>query len=311
MEVKSMKRTNLPPSKAAAPIMLQQVIERISANAELSDTRKRDLRSAVVIYGKIVGAPLGEIRLELAAIRETLDGVVPLQAKVTRKRWANLRSDLAAAIAVSGVQPMIKTSDIKLTVPWLQLLNATKDKRVTNGLSRFARWASSRSLRPTDIDNAVLERFFTQLETQSLVRNLGFQRRNVPRLWNKLVAIFPQQGLSPVEIPAKEVTWHRIPWKELPKSFKRETEEYLAWCAVSDPLNENSRARALAPQTIRLRRHYIHLAATAACEAGLKASRLTSLSKLVQPEVFRSILRQQWRQNADKRRPTYLALPPI
>ena len=216
-----MKRTNLPPSKAAAPIMLQQVVERISANAELSDTRKRDLRSAVVIYGKIVGAPLGEIRLELAAIRETLDGVVPLQAKVTRKRWANLRSDLAAAIAVSGVQPMLKTSDIKLTVPWQELLNATKDKRITNGLSRFARWASAKSLRPTDVDSAVLERFITQLETQSLERNLGFQRRcNVPRLWNKLVTTFPHQGLSPVEIPAKEVTWHRVPWEELPSLSK-------------------------------------------------------------------------------------------
>ena len=123
-----MKGTNLPPSKAAAPLMLLQVLERISANAELSDTRKRDLRSAVVIYGKIVGAPLGEIRLELAAIRETLDSVVPLQAKVTRKRWANLRSDLAAAIGVSGVQLMLKTSDIKLTVPWQELLNATKDR---------------------------------------------------------------------------------------------------------------------------------------------------------------------------------------
>ena len=303
-----MKRTNLPPSKAAAPIMLQQVIERISANAELSDTRKRDLRSAVVIYGKIVGAPLGEIPLELEAIRETLDGVVPFQAKVTRKRWANLRSDLAAAIAASGVQPMLKTSDIKPTGAWEELLNAAKDKRITNGLSRFARWASSQSLRPSDIDNAALERFFAQLETQTLVRNLGFQRRNIPRLWNKLVAIFPQHGLRLVKIPAKEVSWHRVPWEELPKSFRKETEEYLTWCAMSDPLNENARARALAPQTVRLRRHYIHLAATAACEAGLKASRLTSLSKLVQPEVLRSILRHQWRQNGDKASPHLLGL---
>ncbi len=46
-----------------------------------------------------------------------------------------------------------------------------------------------------------------------------------------------------------------------------------------------------------MRRHYIHLAATAACEAGVKASRLTSLGKLVEPEVFRSILRQQWQKN--------------
>jgi integrase len=149
----------------------------------------------------------------------------------------------------------------------------------------------------------VLERFFAELETQTLARHLGFQRRNIPKLWNKLVAIIPQQGLSPVEIPAKEVTWYRIPSQKLPKSFRKETEEYLTWCAVSDPLNENARTRALAPQTIRLRRHYIHLAATAACQAGLKASRLISLSKLVEPAVFRSILRQQWRKNGERASP--------
>ncbi len=308
MEVKSMRRTNLTPSKASASVMLQQVLDRLSANAEISDTRKRDLRSAVVIYAKIVDTPLDEIPLDLAAIRKTLDGVVPLQAKVTRKRWANLRSDLAAAIAASGVQPMFKTSDVKPTEDWQKLLNATKDKRITNGLSRFARWASTKGLSPNDINNEEFKRFFTQLEAQTLVRNLGFQRRNLPRLWNRLVGNSPQQGLSSINIPAKEVTWHRVPWNDLPKSFRNETEEYLSWCAVPDPLNENARARALAPQTIRLRRHYIHLAATAACEAGLKTTRLTELSKLVEPEVFRSILRHQWRENGGKASPHSLGL---
>jgi integrase len=300
--------TGIPSKTTAAATTLAEVVERLCANADLSDTRKRDLRSAVVIYGKIVGAPLGEIPLELAAIRKTLDGVVPLQGKVTRKRWANLRSDLAAAIAASGVQPMLKTSDIKPTDAWEELLNATKDKRITHGLSRLARWASLRSLGPTDINNVVLKRFFAELETQTLARHLGFQRRNVSRIWNKLVAIFPQQRLSAVEIPAKDVSWHRVPWKELPSSFRKETEEYLTWCAVPDPLDENARGRALAPQTVRLRRHYIHLATTTACDAGIKATKLTSLGKLVEPATFRVILRQQWQKHGGKSSPHLLGL---
>jgi hypothetical protein len=96
----------------AAPVTLQEVIDRLGANAELSDTRKRDLRSAIVTYGKILGQAPQAIPIDLAAIRKTLDGVVPLQAKVSRKRWANLRSDIAAAIAASGLQTMLKTSDI-------------------------------------------------------------------------------------------------------------------------------------------------------------------------------------------------------
>jgi integrase len=300
MEVKMVTRTEKETPTTPPPYVLQQVVDRIAANADLSDTRKRDLRSAIATYGKIIDAPLSEIPLDLAAIRKTLEGVVPLQAKVTRKRWINLRSDLAAAIAESGLLPMLKTADLKLSEEWEELFNATKDKRITNGLSRFGRWASSKMFRPTDVDKGTWERFFTELETQTLVRHLGFQRRNVPRLWNKLVAAFPDLKLTAGEVPPKEVTWSRISWDELPKSFRKEVEEYLTWCAASDPLDEETRARALAPQTLRLRRHYIHLAATAACEAGIKASQLTSLRKLVEPEVFRLILRHQWKQNGGK-----------
>src|ERR1700704_1191654 len=91
---KEMKRTSvqIAPNVAPSVITLQEVVDRLCAKADLSDTRKRDLRSAVVTYGKIIGQPPAEIPLDLAAIRKTLDGVVPLQAKVSRKRWANLRS---------------------------------------------------------------------------------------------------------------------------------------------------------------------------------------------------------------------------
>jgi integrase len=266
----------------------------------LSDTRKRDLRSSIVIYGKIVDMPLSEIPLDLAVIRETMDGVVPLQAKVSRKRWTNLRSDLTAAIAESGLLPMLKTADLKLSADWEALFEATKDKKITNGLSRLGRWASSEDLRPSEIDASTLKRFFVELEAHTLVRNLGFQRRNVPRLWNRLATTFPDLKLTQLGIPTKEIAWHRVPWDNLPKSFRRETDDYLTWCTVPDPLDEDARGRALAPQTLRLRRHYIHLAATAACDAGIQPSRLTSLRKLVEPKTFQSILRQQWRKNGGK-----------
>jgi hypothetical protein len=167
-------------SSKAAPVTLQNVIDRLGANADLADTRKRDLRSAIVIYGKILGQAPQAIPMDLAAMRKTLDGVVPLQAKVSRKRWANLRSDIAAAIAASGLQPMLKTSDIEPDRHWDQLLAAAKDRRISNGLSRLARWATLRQITPKEVNDAVLARFFSELETGSLVRNLRFQRRNLP-----------------------------------------------------------------------------------------------------------------------------------
>ena len=102
---------------AAAPATLQDVIDRLGGGG-LPETRKRDLRSAVVTFGKLMDRAPASIPLDLAGIRAALDAMVPAQAKVSRKRWANLRSDLAAAIEVAGLRPMLKTAGVALDEPW-------------------------------------------------------------------------------------------------------------------------------------------------------------------------------------------------
>jgi hypothetical protein len=92
----------------------QDVIDRLADNCSLSETRRRDLRSAVVTFGKLIDRAPALIPLDLAAIRAGLDAMVPVQAKISRKRWANLRSDLVAAIEASGLRPMLKTKTIRL-----------------------------------------------------------------------------------------------------------------------------------------------------------------------------------------------------
>jgi hypothetical protein len=85
----------------------------------------------------------------------------------------NLRGDIAAAVAASGMQPMLKTSEVKPDEDWEQLLDSAKDRRISNGLSGLARWATLREVRPKEVDDAVLKRFLAEPEANSLVRNLG------------------------------------------------------------------------------------------------------------------------------------------
>jgi hypothetical protein len=172
--------------QCAIPATLEEVVDRLIANPDLSETRRRDLRSAVVIYGKLKGEPLSAISLDLAAIRRTLDGIVPAQARVSRKRWANLRSDLAAALDASGLQPMLKTANVELDCAWATLLGSVHEHGVKYGLSRLARWATARQISAAAVDDAILERFFSELEATSLVRNLRGQRRSIAKFWNRL-----------------------------------------------------------------------------------------------------------------------------
>jgi hypothetical protein len=177
----------------AEPATLQDVIDRLVENANLSDSRRRDLRSGIVVYAKVVGEAPAAIPMDLASIRKTLDGVVALQAKVSRKRWANLRSDIAGAIAASGLQPMLKTFGVELDKDWAGLLDAANDKAVANGLSRVTRWASLRHVCPEKIDGAALSQFFTELESGSLIRNLRLlpPQRNAALVLPKRVKLEP------------------------------------------------------------------------------------------------------------------------
>ena len=69
---------------------------------------------------------------------------------------------------------------------------------------------------------------------------------------------------------------------------------------MPDPLAEGARARALSARSLRLQREHIHSAASAAVAAGVPIGQLTSLAVLVEPEVFRKLLRQLWQQDGGK-----------
>jgi hypothetical protein len=280
-------------SRPAVLVTLQDVIDRL-AGAELGVTRKRDLRSAVITYAKLVDQRPAAVPLDLADIRRTLDGMVPIAAKVSRKRWANLRSDLAAAFDASGLRPMLKTAQIELDNEWSPLFEAVTDARVRNGLSRFARWASLRRIAPPSVDDSVIARFVAELDASTLIRNVEAQHRSVALTWNLLCALQSGLGLRSVAVPATMLMPTRVPWEGLPVCFQEDVAQYLAWCAMPDPLDEAARARALAPRTRRLRRDQIHSAVTAACAAGIELDRLTSLARLVEPDVIRALLRQRW-----------------
>jgi integrase len=283
----------------ATPATLQTILDRLAGDGGLSDTRKRDLRSAATSFAKLLDQPPAAIPLDLADIRATLDGMVPARAQISPKRFANLRSDLAAAIEASGLRPMLKTADLELDEVWTRLL-APADQRVAKGLSRFARWASLRGITPEAVDASTIARFAAELEGATLIRNLPYLPRAVAKAWNALVAHHPAAGLRPVEVPTDTRTRSRMAWQRLSASFREDVERHLAWAAVPDPLADGARARALASQSLHLRRTHIHSAVSAAAAAGVPLEQIESLESLVEPDTFKTVLRHLWQQEGCK-----------
>jgi hypothetical protein len=268
-------------------LTLQDVLDRIDCSPGIIDSRKRDLRSAVISYAKLTDAEPCFVALDLAAIRQVLDSAGDV-AKMSPKRRANLRSDLASAIDASGLLPMLKTRAIALDAAWATLWHSITDLRIRNGISRFARWASANHIPPADVSDAIIQQFVAELEAKTLVRNIGDQRHNVAAAWNALAALQP--GLPAIELASRRPEPTRIPWESLPASLYADLEKYLTWCEVPDPLDDNARANRLQPATIRLRRDQVHSAVTAAVAAGIDRAALFSLKDLVRVNTFKALL---------------------
>ncbi len=285
-----------PPPQATTPVTLQAVVDRLAAYDALSPSRKRDLRSAVLSYAKLIGRPAAEIRLDLAEIRATLNRTLPARAQISRKRWSNLRSDLARAIDASGLLPMLTTADLEIDEVWSSLL-ATADQRIRRGLSRFVRWASLRRIAPELVGSDTIERFVIELDATTLIRNLRDLPRMVAKAWNALVELHAGAGLRPVAVPSNRPAPTRIPWEQFPASFRADTEQYLTWASVPDPLAEGARPKKLAPLSLRLLRGHFHSAASAAAAAGVPLDQIKSLASLVEVEAFPALLRHRWQQD--------------
>jgi integrase len=270
---------------------LQDVLDRVAANPGIGDTRKRDLRSAVLSFGKLADKAPASIPLDLGELRRVLNGAEgPLTKVVSAKRRANLRSDLGAAIEASGIHPMLKTGRLELAPAWKAVLASVSDPRIQSGLSRFARWCSLSGISPEAVSEAVVDRFAQDLKARTLIRNADGQHGAVLTAWNRLIALKPD--LPAIATLASEKVLKRVPWEHLPASFSADLHKHLAWCAMPDALDDDARATRLAPATIRLRRDQVHSAVTAAVAAGIAPESLRSLADLVKLATFKTIMRK-------------------
>jgi integrase len=274
-------------NKLKAPT-LGDVRDAVQNSAALSSIRRRDLLSAISCFCDLAGKDANAVIVDLAAIGADLGGVNPAARGISAKRLANIRSDLFAAIAASGLKPL-RAPRQNLSEPWISLRSKLETKRQRIGLSRLAHYASAARLIPADIEDGVIASFITATREQSLHRKPNNLHRQTTVIWNEVASEWPALGLSQVSVPSFRAPPRRVELSTLPESFHSDLEAYLAWCVSPDPFAADARPRSIAPSTAKLRRNQIHAAVTALVESGVYPANITSLADLVSVENFRLI----------------------
>jgi integrase len=271
---------------------LQDVLKTVKERDALSVTRRRDLRSAVTRVASLLGDDPARIQLDLPMISAKLATVSPVAAGLTSKTFSNIKCDFVRAVRVSGLKPIQRPARTPLSPEWKKLFAGLSGRRAHIGLSRLARYASADGIEPWEIDDATIEAFITAVRDGTLHRKPNGLHRRVTLIWNE-AARQSEFGLQTVEVPSFRSPAKRIEWTSLDTAFRKDVDKHLTWCGGSDVFAADARPRALAPQTIALRRNQIHAAVTALVDSGVKPTAIRSLADLVSPENFKRILR--WR----------------
>jgi integrase len=271
---------------------LQDVLNTLEKRDALSATRRRDLRSAVTRVASLLSDDPARIELDLPTIGAKLATVSPVAEGLTSKTFSNVRSGFITAVRVSGLKPIQRPARTPLSPAWQKLIADLSGKREHIGLSRLARYASANGIEPHEINDATIDAFITAVRESSVHRKPNGLHRTVALIWNE-VAQRSDLGLQAVKVPSFRLPPKRIEWTSLATAFRKEVDKYLTWCSGSDLFAADARPRALAPQTIALRRNQIHAAATALVASGVRPTAIRSLADVVAPENFKRILQQR------------------
>ena len=274
---------------------LAEVSEQV-ASSRLSATRKRDCLSALRRVAQLLEQDLSALPADVGQLRERLAPLNPASLGLSAHTWSNLRSNLLRAIEASGLQPVLRTARTPLSEPWKELYTRLPDRRTRQGLSRFARFCSLNGIAPGQVVPGTLEAFAEAVRSSTLARKAAMLERDVATLWNRLLARGIADDLTPLDLPNRRPAPKRVPWQDLPASFRSDVDDHLAWAAGEDPFAPDPRSRSLSPGSVRLRRQYLQSAVTARVAAGTPVEQITGLRDLVTVDAFKSILRQRHAQ---------------
>jgi integrase len=162
-------------------------------------------------------------------------------------------------------------------------------------LAAFANWCSGQGVSPGEVDDQVVPRFLTWLETRTLQPRPRDLVRRVPNIWNEASAKFnswPATKLTGLSFKAPP---KHLKWSELSQPFQQDAEAYFKLRANPDLFDERPEApkRPLAASTLRQQREHLRLAASVLVQNGEVSA---SLADLVVPKRFKSILRHYHKQ---------------
>lgn len=274
-----------------------ECIARIETDDTLAVQRRRDLISGLRRLAKLLGLDPGSTPADPAWLRPRIQAFSAVGADVDPKTWANIRSNVSAALTICGiVEKPIRLNDLSpLWAPLWRIILDSGNLRVSRALGRFVGFADNLQIAPEDVSLVHMEGYRAALEINELHKTPEDSMRQAIRAWK--VAIEKVSGFpgKPIYI-ARRGNLYALPMEAFPASFREDALRYRRRLEAPDLLDPKALAEPQRPATVKHRTEQLRRFASAVVHAGVPIDALTSTTELLRPDRVRAGL--EWPDRA-------------
>lgn len=262
--------------------------------ADVPVRRKRDIVSAFTRTAEMLSRQLKNVPADPPRLRPLLREIRPAAHGITWKTLSNIRSLLAAGLAIAGTVDPLRRGMAKRDPAWGALVSAISARKdLSTGLATFASWCAREQIAPSAVSDAIVQRFLVWIETRTLHQSPRDLVRALPNLWRRagaLVEQWPDTQLARLSFrrPSKRLAWH-----QLSDSLQEEVQTYITNRRSPNIFDETGRVprRPLAESTVRQHSEHLRLAASILINEGhIPTTQVLSLSDLVTPKAVKVVL---------------------
>jgi integrase len=282
-----------------AQITLAGVIDRLEGKADLGPTRRRDLISAVRTAARLLHRNPAEIAASLPDLRDRLETIHPLQAGLSAKRLANVKSDLAAAVNMARTTIRIRPRKRGLRPEWEAFIGSLEQPWQRYTFARLARFCSAANIKPTELADAVVDDFQRHLSQTHLAKDPEEIVKITRQTWNGIAS--RSGGELPMLATPPSKRFITPPLTSYPQSFQEDVDAWLARLSSASMFDEDAPSRALRPTSLRNVKATIRQFAHALVEEGRRPESLASLADLVELDAYKAGLQHFLARNGGER----------
>lgn len=261
------------------------------------------LKSAVKRACALLGQQMADVPADPRMILTQLEQISPAMANMTEQSLANVKSRVRKVLKKVKGKAYNPRSRFPLKGEWGNL-QASLDTKMQRSTSRLFHFAARLGVLPSQMSDAVIERFELHLRDEAMVGNWERPFRGSIKAWN---AIASTRDLPLLTLPPVKRTSYWINQSEWPPSLVSDLNSVCEWLA-KPALLEGKAAKALKPATIQQYRHNVTIAVSALAQSGVPISTMQRLAEVVKPAQVDRVLTFLHERAGGKVTPQMLAL---